>query len=138
MSQETENGTKSFGVLITEAIADIQVLVRQSIQLAVLELKESGRRALMASLLVVIAITLFLVSGLLLVIALAFGFIALGLPAWLAFVVDALLFITAGGVLLLIAKSNAEKVKAPTNAADSIETSINTITATVTKYSDSI
>ena len=138
MSQETENGTKSFGVLITEAIADIQVLVRQSIQLAVLELKESGRRALMASLLVVIAITLFLVSGLLLVIALAFGFIALGLPAWLAFVVDALLFIAAGGVLLLIAKSNAEKVKAPTNAADSIETSINTITATVTKYSDSI
>ena len=138
MSQETENGTKSFGVLITEAIADIQVLVRQSIQLAVLELRESGRRALMASLLVVIAITLFLVSGLLLVIALAFGFIALGLPAWLAFVVDALLFITAGGVLLLIAKSNAEKVKAPTNAADSIETSINTITATVTKYSDSI
>ena len=53
MSPEPEVNTKRFGELVTEAIADVQTLIRQSIDLAVAELKafalldaDEGRRGL--------------------------------------------------------------------------------------------
>lgn len=134
MSPEPEVNAKRFGELITEAIADVQTLVRQSIDLAVAELKESGKRALFASLYVVAALGLLSIAGLLIIISVAFVFVALGVPTWLAFILDALLFIAAAGVLLLLAKRNGQKVKAPTAAADAAEKSINQVTETLTRY----
>jgi hypothetical protein len=137
MSAEPEVNTKRFGELVTEAIADVQTLIRQSINLAVAELKESGKRALFASLYVVAALGLLSIAGLLLIISVAFGFVALGVPAWLAFILDALIFIVAAGVLLLLAKKNGQKVKAPTAAADAAEKSINQVTETLARYNQS-
>lgn len=137
MSAEPEVNTKRFGELVTEAIADVQTLVRQSIDLAVAELKESGKRALFASIYVVAALGLLSIAGLLLIISVAFGFVALGVPAWLAFILDALIFIIAAGVLLLLAKKNGEKIKAPTAAADAAEKSINQVTETLSRYNQS-
>lgn len=134
MDQETDVSSKRFGELITQAVADIQTLVRQSIDLAVAELKESSRRALMSSIYVIAALLLFIVAGLLFVISLAFVLAALGVPTWLAFMLDALLFVIVAGVLLLLAKKNASKIKAPTAAADAAEKSINEITETITKF----
>jgi membrane protein implicated in regulation of membrane protease activity len=108
--------------------------VRQSIDLAVAELKESSRRALMSSIYVIAALLLLIVAGLLFVISLAFVLAALGVPTWLAFMLDALLFVVVAGVLLLLAKKNASKIKAPTAAADAAEKSINEITETITKF----
>jgi hypothetical protein len=51
----------------------------------------------------------------------------------LAFVIDAGIFMLIAVVLLFLAKGNAKKVKAPTKSADSIEKSINSITAAVTR-----
>ncbi|MEN9711062.1 MAG: putative Actinobacterial Holin-X, holin superfamily [Actinomycetota bacterium] len=137
MSAEPEVNTKRFGELVTEAIADVQTLIRQSIDLAVAELKESGKRALFASIYVVAALGLLSIAGLLLIISVAFGFVALGVPAWLAFILDALIFIIAAGVLLLLAKKNGEKIKAPTAAADAAEKSINQVTETLARYNQS-
>jgi len=109
MTTDNDTSTKKLGELITDAVADIQVLIRKSIDLAVAELKESGRRALMSSLLLISAILLLIVSGLLLIIALAFGLAALGLPYWLAFVVDALVFVLVAAGLLWFAKSMAAR-----------------------------
>lgn len=134
MSPEPEVNAKRFGELITEAIADVQTLVRQSIDLAVAELKESGKRALFASLYVVAALGLLSIAGLLIIISVAFVFVALGVPTWLAFILDALIFLAAAGVLLLLAKRNGQKVKAPTAAADAAEKSINQVTETLTRY----
>jgi membrane protein implicated in regulation of membrane protease activity len=108
--------------------------VRQSIDLAVAELKESSRRALMSSIYVIAALLLLIVAGLLFVISLAFVLAALGVPTWLAFMLDALLFVVVAGVLLLLAKKNASKIKAPTAAADAAEKYINEITETITKF----
>ena len=55
MTSEPEVNEKRFGELVTEAIADVQRLIRQSIDLAVAELKESGKRALFASIYVIAA-----------------------------------------------------------------------------------
>jgi hypothetical protein len=134
MSPEPEVNTKRFGELVTEAIADVQTLIRQSIDLAVVELKESSKRALYASLYVVVALGLLSIAGLLLIISVAFGLVALGVPAWLAFILDALIFMLAAGVCLLLAKRNGQKVKAPTAAADAAEKSINHVTETLARY----
>lgn len=124
---------KGIGELITSVIADIQKIIRQQIDLAVAETKDSAKAALRASVLVIVAITLFLISSLMVVVALGFGLAALGLPYWAAFLLDALIFIVMGVVLLLIAKANAKKVKLPTKSMDNLETSVNQITESITR-----
>jgi uncharacterized protein with PQ loop repeat len=132
MNSSGEN-QKGIGELITSVIADIQKIIRQQIDLAVAETKDSAKAALRASVLVITAITLFLISSLMVVVALGFGLAALGLPYWAAFLLDALIFIVMGVVLLLIAKGNAKKVKLPTKSMDNLETSVNQITESITR-----
>lgn len=127
------NDPRGLGQIITEAIADLQRLVRQQIDLTVAELKDSTKAALRSSVLVITAITLFLVSALMLVVALGFGLAALGLPYWAAFLLDAGLFILAGLVLLVIAKNQASKVKMPRTAMDNLESSVNEVTESITR-----
>ncbi len=133
IDDQTEVTPKRFGELVAQSIADIQTLIRNQIDLAVAELKESGRRALRSSIFLITALMFFLVSGLLFIIAIAYGLAEFGIPTWLAFVIDAGLFMLIGVILLLLAKSNAKKVKAPTKAADSFEKSVNEITAAITR-----
>ncbi len=118
---------KKLGQVVTELIADIQVLVRQQIDLAVAELKESGRRLLRSSILLIVAISVLMLSGLLAIISVAYVFVALGLPVWAGFLLDSALFAAVGIGLLFMAKSNASKIKAPTVAANEIQASINEI-----------
>ena len=124
---------KGLGELITAAVADVQRLVRQQIDLTVAEIKDSLKAALRSSVLVITAITLFLVASLMLVVALGFGLAALGLPYWLAFLLDGFIFIVAGLILLLIAKNQAAKVKMPVQAMDNLEASINQVTESVSR-----
>jgi TRAP-type C4-dicarboxylate transport system permease small subunit len=124
---------KGIGELITSVIADIQKIIRQQIDLAVAETKDSAKAALRASVLVITAITLFLVASLMVVVALGFGLAALGLPYWAAFLLDALIFILIGLLLLFIASRNAKKVKLPTQSMDNLETSVNQITESITR-----
>jgi TRAP-type C4-dicarboxylate transport system permease small subunit len=124
---------KGIGELITSVIADIQKIIRQQIDLAVAETKDSAKAALRASVLVITAITLFVVASLMVVVALGFGLAALGLPYWAAFLLDALIFILIGLLLLFIASRNAKKVKLPTQSMDNLETSVNKITESITR-----
>lgn len=137
MSQQPEASTKKLGQLISEAVADIQALIRQQIELTVAELKSSARHALLSSAFVIMAMVFLTISALLLIIALAFGFVALGVPTWLAFVIDAGIFILIAAVLLIMAKVNATKVKGPKLAMENAETSINSITSSITKFDPS-
>ena len=128
----TEQNNRRFGEVLTEAIADLQTLVRQEIDLAVAELKVSGKNALMGSILLLGALFILSIAGLLVIISVALGIAALGVPMWLAFLIDALIFVLIAAVMLLIANSRASKVKAPTRAADNLQRAVNDITETVT------
>ena len=128
----TEQNNRRFGEVLTEAIADLQTLIRQEIDLAVSELKVSGKNALMGSILLLGALFILSIAGLLVIISVALGIAALGVPLWLAFLLDALIFVLIAAVMLLIAKSRASKVKAPTRAADNLQRAVNDITETVT------
>lgn len=124
---------RSFGQLVTETIADLQTLIRQQIDLAVAELKQSAKHALVSSITLIAALLMVSVALLMLVIALAFGIAALGVPTWLAFVIDAGVFLLVAVILLLVARSNAKRVKAPSAAADQLQASVNQITESVTR-----
>jgi len=134
MSQEPAVSNKKLGQLITETVADIQTLIRQQIDLTVSELKESSKRALLSSIYLIAALFILGIAGLLLIIAVAFGFVALGLAPWLAFICDAGIFVVIAVFLLLMAKRNASKVKGPKLAMDNAQKSINELTQTLTKF----
>ena len=134
MSQEPAVSNKKLGQLITETVADIQTLIRQQIDLTVSELKESSKRALLSSIYLIAALFILGIAGLLLIIAVAFGFVAIGLAPWLAFICDAGIFVVIAVFLLLMAKRNASKVKGPKLAMDNAQKSINELTQTLTKF----
>lgn len=121
------NTEKKLGALFAQAIEDIQSIFRAQIDLAITELKASGKRALRASAAGIAAAVLLFVSLFLLIFAFAYGMVALGLPEWLAFLLLAGIFILAAGALLLFAGRNAAKIKAPTRAADAFTKTNNEI-----------
>lgn len=133
MSENQEPTEKRLGELITDAVADIQILIRHHIDLTVAELRESGRRILRSSVTIIAALMLLMISGLLLVISFAFLLTEFGIPTWLAFVIDAGIFLVVAVILLFIARSNAKKIQPPTLAMTNAEASINQITETLAK-----
>lgn len=127
---------KRLGTLIAEAIADLQSIIRNQIELAAAELAQSAKRALRSSVSFVFALILLNIALLLLIIAFGFGMAALGVPNWLAFLILAGAFILLAGFLLLIAGRNAAKIKGPRLALNSIERTNNDIAQTIADNRD--
>lgn len=115
------------GVLIAQAIADLQQIIRDQIELAALELKRSAKRALRSSVAFVAAMFLLSLAVLLLIFSAGFGLSALGVPTWLAFLILAGVFILLAGILLLFSGRNASKITGPTRAADATQRTINDV-----------
>lgn len=121
-----DNETR-LGVLIANAIADLQQIIRDQIELAAAELKRSLKHALRSSVTFVAALFLLSLAVLLLIIAAGFGLAALGLPTWLAFLILAGVFILVAGVLLLISGRNASRISGITLAADATQSTVNQV-----------
>ena len=121
------------GVMVANAIADLQQIIRSQIELAALELKRSAKRALRSSVSFIAALFLLSLAVLLLVFAAGFGLAALGIPTWLAFLILAGVFILLAGILLLFAGRNAARISLPTKAADASQRTVNDVTAAVAR-----
>lgn len=124
-----KDNEKRLGVLIAEAIADVQQIIRDQIDLAALELKRTAKRALRSSVSFIAAMFLLSLAVLLLIFSAGFGLSALGIPTWLAFLILAGVFILLAGILLLFAGRNASKMSGPTRAADATQRTINDVSA---------
>lgn len=127
---------KKLGALIADAIADVQSIIRNQIELAAAEVAQSLKRALKSSVSFIFAILLLVVSVFLLVIAFGFGLVALGVPAWLAFLILAGSFVLLAGFLLLIAGRNAAKITGPKLALRSFERTNNDVAQTIAHVRD--
>lgn len=123
-----KDNEKSLGTLVANAVAQLQQIIRDQIELAALEIKKSAVRALRASVSFVAALFLLSLAVLLLIISFGFGLAALGVPTWLAFLILAGAFILVAGLLLLFAGRNASKITGPTRAADATQATINQVT----------
>lgn len=120
---------KRLGVLIADAIADLQQIIRDQIELAALELKRSAKRALRSSVAFIAALFLLSLAVLLLIFSAGFGLSALGIPTWLAFLILAGVFILAAGILLLFAGRNASRITGPRKAADATQRTVNEVSS---------
>lgn len=131
-----KDNERRLGVLIAAAIADVQQIIRDQLELAALELKKSVKRAVRSSIALVAALFLLSLAVLLLIFAAAYGLAALGVPTWLAFLILAGVFILLAGILLLFAGRSASKISGPTRAADASQRTVDAIASALGRAND--
>lgn len=108
----------SLGSLVAEASASMSTILHGEIELAKLELKSSVKNA-------GVGVGLFAAAGVLLVfsltfglIALAEGFIAMGLYRWLGYLIVFGLLLLIIGLLVLVGVKKVKRVRAPRKTID--------------------
>ncbi|HYY12704.1 MAG TPA: phage holin family protein [Kineosporiaceae bacterium] len=104
---------RTLGQLVAQASDDLSGIVRAEIALAKAELRADVKNAALGGGLFGAAGYLGLLASILLVIALAFGLVAAGLKAWLAFLVVAVVLLVLAGLLALVGKSRIGKLGPP-------------------------
>jgi hypothetical protein len=106
----------STGQLIASIKDDLSSLVREEVELAKAELRESASRAGVGGALGLIAAYLVMLASIVLVIAAGYGLTALGLhPGW-AFLIVAGALLLIAALLLLTARGRFAKVSGPQRA----------------------
>ena len=103
---------RTLGQLVSDASRDVSELVRYEIALARAEVQRDVKRGIAAGGLFGAAAVLALYATVALMIAAGLG-LALVMPAWLAFIVVALLFLLVAGVCILIGRSQIGGIKPP-------------------------
>lgn len=109
MDQDT-----SIGGLIRQARLDLQRLVAAHLALVQAELRASGRAIGLTSLLLLGALGSLSAAGLFLLVTLALGIAALGLPVWAGFGIVTLLLIIGTAALALLGRRTARQIQPPT------------------------
>jgi Putative Actinobacterial Holin-X, holin superfamily III len=109
-SQQTE---ESLGTLFASASRDLSTLVHSEIELAKAEIKFDVKNAAMGGAMFGAAAFLGVLALILLLIAAAYGLVAAGLDASIAFLVVAAVLLVLAGVLALVGKKAVGKVGPP-------------------------
>ena len=121
MSDLTPGGDASIKGLIAAAVADLQRLIRAQVQLAKLELQQTGREAAKTSIFLVGALVMAGTGGLFLLVTIAYVLVALGLPVWAGFGIVTLFLFIVGAILGLLGKKESAKIKGPERTIAQIE-----------------
>src|SRR6478609_3314819 len=118
---------RSVGKLISDATEDLSTLVRGEIELAKIELKQTAFTALAGSVMFIVAGTFGFLALIMLLIALAYGLVALGVWPWLAFLIVALLLIATGAILGYLGYRKVKKLGPPTHTIDAGKAAVTAI-----------
>ncbi|HEX5996106.1 MAG TPA: phage holin family protein [Jiangellales bacterium] len=111
--QQADAAGMSTGQLIASLRDDVSTLVRDEVELAKAEMRESAARAGAGGALGAAAAYLAMLASIVFVIAAGYGLTALGLhPGWAFLIVGAVLLLLAA-LLALIARSRLATVSAP-------------------------
>jgi hypothetical protein len=104
---------RTLGQLVADASRDLSTILKSEVALAKAELKSDVKAGATGVALFLVAGVLAFLALILLLIAAAFGLVAAGLDAWLAFLIvaGALLLVTL--VLALVGKARLSRVKPP-------------------------
>jgi hypothetical protein len=104
---------RTLGKLVADATSEISGIVRAEIALAKAEIKVDVKNGALGGGLFGAAGYLALVASILLFIAAAYGLVAAGLAAWLAFLLVAAVLLVVAAVLALVGRSHVSKVGPP-------------------------
>ena len=121
MADLTPGGDASLKGLVAAAVADLQRLIRAQIQLAKLELQQTGTEAAKTSILLVGALTMAATGGLFLLVTIAYVLVALGLPVWAGFGIVTLALFVVAAVFGLLGRRQAKRIKGPERTIAQIE-----------------
>jgi len=110
-SQNDEALERTLGQLVADATQDISSIMRSEVALAKAEMKADAQKAGLGAGMFVAAGTLAFLALILLLIAAAYGLVALGLAPWLAFLIVAVVLLIIGAILVAVGKRSVESVK---------------------------
>jgi hypothetical protein len=110
---ETPGGERTLGQLVSDASKDLSTIVRSEVALAKAEVKRDVVAGAAGAAMFVVAGVFAFLALILLLIAAAYGLVAAGLSAWLAFLIVAGALLLIGLVLALVGKSRFGKVGPP-------------------------
>jgi len=102
---------RTLGQLVADATRDISSIVHSEVALAKAEMAADAKKAGLGAGMFVAAGTLAFLSLILLLIAAAYGLVALGLAPWLAFLIVAVVLLVVGAILVLVGKQNFDSLK---------------------------
>ena len=104
---------QSIGDLVSDASKHVSTLIQGEIELAKLELRSSVKNAGTGAGMFAGAVVLLVFSLTFLFISLAEGFVALGVPRWLAYFLVFLILAIVVAVLVWLGTKKVKRVKAP-------------------------
>ncbi|MDO8307071.1 MAG: phage holin family protein [Actinomycetota bacterium] len=103
----------SLKALLTKAAEDAKRLANAQLALAKTEISASGQRFGTGAGLGIATLGIAIFAVLFLLVTLALGIAALGLPEWAGFLIVAVLLIIAGTITALVARKQFEKASGP-------------------------
>lgn len=104
---------RTLGQLVADATADVQEIIRAELALAKAELAQDVKRGGAAAGLFGAAVYLVLLASIVLTVAVGYGLVAAGLPAWAAFTVLGVVLLLVAGLLALVGRGQLAKVRPP-------------------------
>jgi hypothetical protein len=104
---------RTLGQLVAEASRDLSTILRAEVALAKAELRSDVKAGATGVALFVVAGVLAFLALILLLIAAAFGLVAAGLDAWLAFLIVAGVLLLVTHVQALVGKERLSRIKPP-------------------------
>ena len=117
----------SIADLVRKTVSDAQKLVRAQIALTQAELTATSKAVSRAGVFAVLALVCLSLFGIFLLVTIAYAFVALGLPTWAGFGIVSLLLIITTVVSGLIARNQAQQIRAPKLALSELAKTRNTI-----------
>ena len=109
----TAKPERTLGQLVSDASRDLSAIVRAEVALAKAEVKVEAKTAALGGAMFAVAGVVAFLALILLLVAAAYGLVALGLSPWLAFLIVAVVLLVLAAVLALVGKSRLAKLKAP-------------------------
>lgn len=100
----------SLGTLVSRVVKDAKTLLNAQIALTKTEAQQTGQQIAVVSVFGIIALAALSTAGLFGLIALAYGFVALGLPTWAGFLIVTGILILAAVIAAVVAKVRSGKI----------------------------
>lgn len=100
----------SLGTLVSRVVKDAKTLLNAQIALTKTEAQQTGQQIAVVSVVGIIALAALSTAGLFGLIALAYGFVALGLPTWAGFLIVTGILILAAVIAAVVAKVRSGKI----------------------------
>lgn len=120
-SDRDQSADPTIRELIGSATRDVSTIVSCQVELAKAELRDSARQAGSAFGLLAAAAVMGFLGFVFLLVTVAYVLVQLGLPNWAGFGIVTLMLLIVTGILAVVGKKHADRVKGPEHSVAQLE-----------------